>query len=125
MANEKNSPALSPNYNFHRVAANAADVLPHSTRAHGMNMSSRRYALIQVVPSLGSNPDVKVQWWSDVVGEFIDSNPAETRSGVALSTPYEFVVECHGRVMFVAVTGGVAAGQHVDIYVSSFGIRSR
>jgi hypothetical protein len=130
MAVESSSPLLAPNYVKHRefkaVAPVLVDPLPHTVRAHGMNMSSRRYALVQVIPGTGApDPAVKVMFWSESAGKFVDQNPALTKAGAGVGVPYEFVVECYGRVMLVVFTGGLVDGDDAAVFVSSFSIDQR
>jgi hypothetical protein len=112
------SPVLAPEYALHRVET-AADSLPQTSRAAGINMRSYTHAHVQVVPSGGANPLVKIMFWSPEAGKFIDLHTALTFTAGGLNTAWETTVECRGREMFVAVTGGVTSGQ-VKIFVAGY-----
>jgi hypothetical protein len=112
------NPSQSPEYSCHRIVKNAADSLPETNTARGINMRAALRALIQVVPSGGANPTITVQWWSEEAGKFVQEHTAITKAGVGINTPYEFALDCNGRIMFVAVTSGIAAAQEVRIMVA-------
>jgi hypothetical protein len=111
---------MAPKYALHREVA-AVDTLPETVKAHGINMSGYEYAHIQVVPIGGANPNVQVQWWyqnAAGVGKFIQEHTAIAKTGAGANTPFEFSVECRGRIMFVAFTA-LAAGT-AKAFVSGF-----
>ena len=112
------SPKSAPEYALHRVVKAAADVLPETNQANGMNMRGYERAHIQVVPVDGANPSVQVLWWSPQAAQFINDYTPITRAGQGVNTPYEFSVEARARVLFVAVTSGVAGGQTVRVLVA-------
>ena len=107
----------APDYAIHRKDVAAVDTLPETEELHGMNMQGFEVAHIQVIPSGGADPDVEVLYWSPQAGEFIVVDPADTRTGAGVDTPYEFTVQVRGRLIFVAVTT-LAAGQVDRILVS-------
>jgi len=117
----KRSPAIAPDYVLYREVTAAPDSLPETTKGHGMNMGHHRFAHIQVVASGGANPNVAVLWWSEHAGKFVQEHTAIAKAGVGVNTPYEFTVEAAGRILFVAVTGGLSAGGHkAKILVSGY-----
>lgn len=120
MADISANPKLAPDYALHRDAVAAADTLPEGERAHGINMASNTHAHIQVVPSGGANPNVGVLWWSEAAGAFVQEQIPILKAGVDADTPYEFTVECRGRIMFVPVTL-IAVGA-VSIYVAGYNV---
>lgn len=120
MADIKGNPKLAPDYALHRSEVAAADTLPEAIRAHGINMASYSHAHIQVVPSGGANPSVGVQWWSEAAGEFVQEQAPIAKAGVGVDTPYEFTVECRGRIMLVPITA-IAAGA-VDVHVAGYNV---
>lgn len=109
----------SPTYVLHRDGVTSADSTVNSY-VHGVNTSHYDKANVQVVPIGGANPNVEVLWWSDEADKFISEHVALAKAGVGANTPFEFTVECHSRVMFVAVTA-IAAGS-VKIFVSGAGL---
>lgn len=114
----QSSPQKAPNYALYRDVA-AADVLPIADRAKGINMDGYEYAHIQVIPAGGADPTAQVQWWSsDGNGKFVQEHTALSKAGVGADTPFEFTVECRGRIMGVFLTT-LAAGT-AKIYVSGF-----
>lgn len=113
------SPQRVPEYVYYRNVA-AVDVLADLEEKHGMNMAGYDYAHIQVVPVTG-NPTVTVLWWSDGANKFIQEHTAISKTGVGDGIPYEFTVECRGRIMMVAVT--VMTAGSAKIYVGGYGRR--
>lgn len=120
MASEETTrnPKQAPEYACHRIVKETGDTLPETIKEHGINMAQHEIGLIQVVPAGGANPNVAVLWWSDEAGAFVQEHTPITKAGVGVNTPYEFHVTAYGRILFVAVTGGVAAGQSVRVMVS-------
>ena len=114
------SPVLAPAYALHRVVT-AADSLPETKRGVGVNMSSYAYAHVQVVPSGGANPSIKIMFWSSEAGAFIDDHTALAFAGAGINAAYETTIACRGREMFVAVTAGLTSGQ-AKIFVSGFSV---
>lgn len=115
----KISPRQSPYYNQHREVSVAHDTLPEIVKAHGINMSSYRYGMVQVVPSGDADPEVEVFWWSEAAVKYVVNNPPLTYAGVGPNMPYEFTIETLGRIMFVAVVSGNNAGSNLtQIFVS-------
>jgi hypothetical protein len=116
MVESTRSPTQSPGYSLHRKAITATDTLPVTNREIGINMKGYLRAHVQVVPSGGANPTVQVLWWSASASKFVQEHTPITRAGVGADTPYEFTVDCRGRMMLVAITT-LAAGT-VDVNVS-------
>jgi len=109
----------APDYGQHRKEVAVADSGSIDNKKRGINCGSYRVANIQVVPiTAAGNPDVEVLFWSEKAGKFIRAHTALTKTGVGAGVPYEFTVECNGRIMFVFVTGTLTGG--VDVYVSGF-----
>jgi hypothetical protein len=113
------APAMAPDYSLYREAVAAADSGPYSTKEHGINMGDYRFANIQVLPAGTATPTIRVMFWSDKLGQFIRANPDLTVTG-ALGIPFEYTVECRGRIMFVELTGTLTGG--VDVLVSGYSI---
>lgn len=124
MADETtSSPKLAPEYALHRVVKEANEAAPYAVREKGINMASHSHAHIQVVPEgTGCNPNVAVYWWSEKAAKFIQEHTAITKAGAGVLVPYEFTVECRGRIMLVAVEGGMAAGRTARIYVAGYNV---
>jgi hypothetical protein len=125
----RSSPSSAPGYVGHRFfRADAGpplaltDPLSVTDRRRGINMGGYRAANIHVVPlSPGANPDVEVLFWSEAAGEFIPGNTPIAKAGIGVGKPYEFRVDCNGRIMFVKITGGLADTEEVEVYVAGFG----
>ncbi len=117
------SPVRAPNYVAHRESVAAADGIGAITRrARGVNMAGFESAHIQVLPETDAVAGVEVLWWSETAGKFIQENTSLAKAAVGASIPYEFTVDCKGRIMFVKIatlTGGAA----VSVNVSGFGRR--
>lgn len=127
MVETRSNPRSAPDYEPHRYfkAETGAliDALPATDRRRGMNMGSYRFANVQVIPKqAGANPAVAVLYWSEAAGKFVQTLDATTKAGAGDGVSYEFTVECFGRIMFVAITGGMADAEEVEIYVSGFHI---
>ena len=115
------SPNRSPNYRVYRTGVAAAEIpaaIAAVSKDSGINMSMYEYANVQVLPSAGANPSVEVYWWSEKAGKFIKEHTAIAKAGIGANVPYEFTVQCLGRIMYVAVTA-IAAGS-TDICVAGF-----
>jgi hypothetical protein len=91
----------------------------------GINMGGYRVANVQVVPvgagKAVTDPAVEVLFWSEAVGEFIPEHVTIAKAGIGDGKSYEFEVECNGRIMFVAITGGLIAGEEAEVHVAGFG----
>lgn len=112
-----NSLKHAPKYTQHRAGVSAVDSLPETEKGRGMNTDGYLAAHVQVVPSGGANPSVKVQVWSDALGQFIDVTETEfAQTGAGADVPYEFTIPVRSRAVFVAVTA-LAAGT-CDIYMA-------
>lgn len=118
------NPMLAPEYALHRVVEDAIEVAPFTNpKEHGINMASHSHAHIQVLPSALADPDVRVLWWSEKAGSFIDEHSVITRVSVSAGTAYEFTVEARGRIMLVVVDGGtMIAADVVEIWVSGYNV---
>lgn len=111
----------APDYGLHRKKLVTADTGTITNKKRGINCGSYRFANIQVVPYTGTpNPTVEVLFWSEKASKFIHANTALSKTGIGAGVPYEFTVECNGRLMFVFVTGTLTGG--VDVYVSGYGM---
>lgn len=114
-----NSIQVAPNYGLHRENIAVVDAGNITNKKKGINCGAYRYANIQVVPLTGAgNPTVEVLFWSEKAGKFIKAHTALTKAGIGAGVPYEFTVECNGRIMFVFVTGTLTGG--VNVYVSGY-----
>lgn len=105
----------APNYSEHRKDVDTADTVFNDVDM-GIKMTDYKKAHIQVVPSGGANPTVKVKWWSEAAQLFIDEHTAISKAGVGVNTPYEFTVDCEGRIMLVDIDA-IAAGT-ASVYVA-------
>lgn len=118
------NPTQAPDYALHRVVKEAVEVGPFNIEAHGVNMANDAEALIQVIPTGGSNPTIDVLFWSPGAnggnGGFINEHAAIQFAGVGVNVPYEARVQCRGRKMLVAVTAGVGVGHTARVYVAGF-----
>jgi len=120
MTDISRSPQHAPDYALHRDVDAADGVGAITDGMQGINMTGYEYAHIQILPAGGANPTVQVQWWSAEGGKFIQEHTAISKAGVGANTPFEFTVECRGRIMFVKVTT-LAAGT-CKVLVSGFGL---
>lgn len=116
----KRSPSHAPNYVKHRYLKGGVDTPPESAQQHGINMQGYEYAHIQVVPSSGANPDIKVQFWSPKADQFVSEHSGSNFAGKGNGVAYEVTVPCHGREMFVLISGGIAGVEECWVYVSGF-----
>jgi hypothetical protein len=117
-ANTTQSPELAPEYALHREGVAVVDVIANVAKTQGMNMATYERAHIQVIPSGGADPTVRVHWWSEEAGRFVVDKDYIAVAGEGANTPYEFTVNCRGRRMFVAIT--VLAGGTANVRVSGF-----
>jgi len=106
---------MAPDYALYREGVAAADSGPYSIKEHGVNMGDYRFAHIQVLPAGTATPTIRVMFWSEKAGQFIRAEPDLTVTG-ALGAPFEYTVECRGRIMLVELTGTLTGG--VDVLVS-------
>ena len=106
-----------PNYKIHRNAVASVDATLPTDVGVGINMKDYRKALIQVVPS-AADPTVIVNWWSEAVGAFIPEHVTLSKAGIGAGLPFEFEVDCNGRIMFVEVS--VLASGTIDVHVAGF-----
>lgn len=94
----------APDYKLHRDLS-AADATPTTLeKSDGVNMHGFRFANVQVHPDGGAAGAV-VYFWSadeDTPG-WVIHNPSIAPT--ASANPYEFEVECNGRIMLIALTG--------------------
>lgn len=113
----------APDYARHRENIVAADSVANFKKGDAISMANYAYAHIQVIPQLLSdaNPTVKVYWWSETLGKFVQENPTLVKVGVGANIPYEFTVECRGRRMLVLVSV-LATGVVDAIMVGGFEI---
>lgn len=118
------APALAPDYVRHRLVKGAVDTGTITDQRRGMNSESHAQAHVQVLPSNGADPDVKILFFSPAKGEFIDPHPdqAITFTGVGADVPYEFTFEPRGRIFFVFVTGTVTGDDEVDVQVAGYNV---
>ncbi|MGW8177875.1 MAG: hypothetical protein ACWGQW_03660 [bacterium] len=115
---DDNSPQLAPDYGTHRKSVVSNDSLPEQNIKHGINMGGYGKAHIQVIPGATSNPTAQVLVWSDEKGAFISLAPAVSQAGMGAGTPYEFTMDCMGRIIFVALTTGV--NDECKVFVSGY-----
>lgn len=113
---------MAPKYQLYRKAITANDTLPVTDIKAGVNFGEYEKAHIQVLPSGGANPTLAVLWWSEAAGRFVAENPALTKAGAGVDTPYEFTIDARGRIGYIAMTTIVAGS--VDILVSGFGLNN-
>jgi len=114
-----NSIQVAPNYGLHRKGVAVVDSGNITDIRKGINCGAYRVANIQVVPlTAAGNPDVQILFWSEKASKFIRAHTDITKTGVGAGVPYEFTIECNGRIIFVFVTGTLTGG--VDVYVSGY-----
>jgi len=113
----QSSPRRSPEYTFYREVT-AVDSLIETNKVVGINMDGYHSAHIQIKPAGGANPTTNVLWWCEGAGKFIQEHSAISKAGVGADTPYEFTVECKGRIMYVALNP-MAAGS-AKIYIAGY-----
>jgi len=128
MASEhyKRSIDVTTDFVLYKKVTEAPEAGPFITKEHGVNSHAHEYAVVDVAPAAGGNPNVEVLFWSDRAnggnGAFVAENPQLTKTGLGADTPYQFSFPSLGRLFFVAVTGGLAAGQSAEISVSGYGL---
>jgi hypothetical protein len=96
----------------------AADGATITDRKVGCNTSGFTHAHVQVVPSGGANPTAEILWWSEEAGQFVSEHVAISKAGVGADTPFEFTVDCQGRILFVKLTS-ISAGS-VEVMIAGF-----
>jgi len=102
MANEtQGAPYAAPKYSRHRTAVTAADAAIMTDRKVGCNCEGYTHAHIQVIPTGGANPTVEVLWWSEAASKFVEDHVLISKAGKGANVPFEFTVDCRGRIMFV------------------------
>jgi len=83
----------------------AAETLPLSRpQTAGINCGNYNKILVNVIPTGGANPTVTMLVWSDKANAFIQLIPASTFAGPGADTPFSFVFEAQGRILYPAVT---------------------
>ena len=88
----------------------AAEALPLAQpQTAGINCGNYNKILVNVIPSGGANPTITALVWSDKANAFIQMVPAATFAGPGANTPFSFVFEAQGRIVYLAVTT-LAAG---------------
>lgn len=105
-------------WSLHREGVTAVDTLPLTgvaAKKRGMNMQGYDTALIEVMPSGTANPTVTVLYWSQRLERFVREHTNLVFTGVGADTPFQFSVECRGRVMFVAVTTLAAGSVNIGV----------
>ncbi len=115
MPDHVSTPPMAPDYGLYREVT-AVDSLPQTNRKRGCACQGIAKVCVQVVPSGGANPSGSILFWSEHAGKFVQGATAVTFAGVGVDTPFEFVVDAHGRTFFVAVTT-LSAGK-ADILVA-------
>jgi hypothetical protein len=94
---------------YRTVAAN--DAGPFTDKKQGLNCGQYNRLSVEVAPSGGDNPTVEVLVWSEAAGAFVKTNPAFTKTGLGVNTPYVFTFDCDGRIVFIAVNSGAGVGE--------------
>lgn len=118
---ETSSPSTSPRFTLHRIVEDAIDSGSITDSHKGMNMAGYDTAVIQVVPKTTSGspaPDIEVLSWSEEAGQFVSASTPRTANAPAANTPYEYTCDVFGGVIFVYVTGTLAAGDSAEIYIA-------
>lgn len=118
MTETQGNPYGAPRYARHRSGVTGADAAIITDRKVGINMTEYTHAHIQVIPTGGANPTVEVLWWSEAANRFIEEHTNISKAGGGVNAPYEFTVDCRGRIMFVRfdlLTGGTC-----EVMVSGF-----
>jgi len=116
---------LAPRYVLHRLVEDAVDSAPFDRKVDGMQMADHRFVNIQVLPSTLADPSIEVLFWSEEAGKFVSAHTPITFAGIGAGDPYEVSVEVHGRLIFVAVTAGVVAGDTVKVMTGGYGVDER
>jgi hypothetical protein len=113
------SAALAPTFVLHRTVKDAVDAAVPTTRASGMSMAGFKEGLVQVVPKAGNpTPNIEVLQWSNAAGKFVSFATAKTATAPAANTPYSYECDVNGTVIWIQVSGTMAANDIVDILVS-------
>jgi hypothetical protein len=107
----------APNYFSYRVVEEK-DTLPIIDKNLGINSATYHKAHIQVVPDEDANPTVEVLFWSEALGAFVQEHTKIEKAGVGAGVPFEFTIDCLGRIFFVAVTTMTEGS--TEILVSGF-----
>lgn len=108
----------APDYVLHRHLEETTDTLPETVKTHGINMMDWPVAHVQVVPSSGANPVVSILFWSEKAAKYVVQHASLNYAAKGNGVAWETTVPVAGRRMFVAVTGGVGAGEECRVYVA-------
>lgn len=113
------SASLSPTFVLHRTVKDAVDAVVPTTRASGISMAGFKEGLIQVVPKAGApSPNIEVLQWSNDAGAFVSFVPPKAATAPAANTPYAVEFDVNNAVIWVRVSGTMAANDIVDILVA-------
>lgn len=115
----------APRYLQHRHLVGVVDTLPETNEKHGISCEDYEYAHIQVVPSGGANPVVKVLFWSEGAAAFVPDHAGIDFTAFGVDTSWEASVSVRSRKMFVAVTSGVSGVQVCRVFVAGYRNGSR
>jgi len=118
---ETQSPSTAPVFTLHRIVKDAIDSAAITDRDLGMNMTGYDTAVIQVVPKTTAgdpSPNIEVLSWSEEAGKFVSAATAKSASAPAAKTAYEYTCDVFGAVIFVYVTGTLAAGDSAEIFIA-------
>lgn len=124
MASEhyKRSIDVTGDFVLYKKVTEAPEAGPFTTKEHGINAHAHEDVIVDVAPSGGGNPNVEVLFWSPQAQAFVVQDPALTFTGKGADTPYQFHFKGLGRLFFVAVTAGLAAGGVAEISVSGYNL---
>lgn len=128
------SPKRAPEYKLVRIAT-GSESGTFSAKI-GINCANNQKLLVQLVPCTNtklpadgaaltlsgatSNPTAEVYYWNALQGVFVKHNTPQTIAAAGAGVASEFEVDAYGRIVHIAITGGVTGGQGVAIFAAVF-----
>jgi hypothetical protein len=119
------APKHSPIFTDYRVLNGTADGVDSGdiiVRRRGMVMAGFEKAIVRVIPGVASDPTIDILFWSESDTKFVAANPALQAVGLGVGVAYDYLVEVHGRIIFVYVTGTFDAADDIEIQIAGFGV---
>lgn len=123
---EQSSAPRAPLSALHRVVKDAVDAIVPSVASSGMNMQRYGYANVSVVPKAGApQPNIEVLRWSESAGLFVSYATPKTATAPAANTPYSEQFKINGDIIWIKVSGTMAASDVVEIIISGSRVGNR
>jgi hypothetical protein len=126
------STTVAPDSKLYRTVSDAVDVVTAAADTfladvkNGLNCGHFNKLNIEIIPdpdNAGANPVVQVYFWSETAGRFLEVSPTPLAiAAQGANVPHTFTIDCLGRILAIAVTGGIGAGEKVFIATSGYEI---